>query len=100
MRSPHRVRRLEKLGERALGDKVVELLVGQIVWSQNLLSPALGRFQPRRKVVDRVHRARVAYVVAGHKRSVQRAWPLRVQELEEEVRLICAPRKDAIDPKI
>src|SRR5712671_5949196 len=100
MWGPHRVWRLEKPRQRALREEIVELFVGQIVGPQGLLPPALRRFQPRGKVVNRVHRARVIDVVAGHQRSVQRARPRRVQKLKKESRLICAPRKDAIDPKI
>ena len=100
MRRPHRVWRLEKLRQRPLTDKIVELLVGEIVRPQCLTAPALGRLQSRRQVVDRVHRARVVDVVARHQRGIQRAGPRGVQNLKEEGRLIRIPREDAIDPEI
>ncbi len=100
MRRPNGVWRLEKLRQRPLGDKIVELLVGEVVRPQGLAAPALGRFEPRRQVVDRIHRARIVDVVAGHQRGVQRAGPRSMQELKEEGRLVGVPRKNAIDPKI
>ena len=100
MRRPHRVWRLKELRQRPLVDEVVELLVREVVRPQRFVPPALGRLQPRRKVVDRIHRARIVDVVARHERGIQRAGPRRMQKLEEEGRLIRVPRKNAIDPEI
>ncbi len=52
------------------------------------------------QVVDRVHRARIVDVVARHQRRIERTGPRRMQELEEEGRLIRIPGEDAIDPEI
>ncbi len=100
MRGPHRVGRLKELGQRPRFDKVVELLVGEIVRAQGFAAEPFGVVEPRHQIVDRVHRARIVDVVGRDQRGVERARTCRVQHLEQEIRRVGVPCQDAVDPEI